>query len=368
MLLIRLLSLLVLATALVGAGLAPGAALAAGPDFSLSASPPSVDLSAGQSAGTTVTVTPSGGFTTGVTLSVSGLPAGVTATLIPAPSGTSTFVRLSASSSVSSSVSTITVTGTGGGVTHTLGVQLTVAGFVSDFAIAVNPTTLTVSPGASATSTITATRQSTLTTLPTFSASGLPTGVTASFSPTTATSTGSTATLTLTAASSAPAATATVTVTGMLSGIRATATISLTVTGGGSTGGTGGVTATPAIPSDSPWFIEEDVQLANPTPLTALSVTIVVQRTTGVSFSGQFNTAGGQVTQSSSSTATTITYQFTLAPGQTLGASSRWTFAAQASGTGTFHPTAGDTFTVTYTTGGATFTQSAHYPMVDPAP
>jgi len=154
----------------------------------------------------------------------------------------------------------------------------------------------------------------------------------------------------------------------MLSGIRATATISLTVTGGGSTGGTGGVTVTPAIASASPWFIEEDVQLANPTPLTALSVTIVVQRTTGVSFSGQFNTVGGQVTQGSTSTATTITYQFTLASGQTLGASSRWTFAAQASGTGTFHPTAGDTLTVTYTTGGATFTQSAHYPMVDPAP
>jgi hypothetical protein len=94
----------------------------------------------------------------------------------------------------------------------------------------------------------------------------------------------------------------------------------------------------------------------------------VTQRTTGVSFSGLYNTVGGQIVQSSSSTATAIAYQFTLAPGQSLPAGSGWTFAGQASGTGTFHPTAGDTFTVTYTTGGATFTQSGHYPEVDPVP
>jgi hypothetical protein len=29
--------------------------------------------------------------------------------------------------------------------------------------------------------------------------------------------------------------------------------------------------------------------------------------------------------------------------------------------TGTTHPTAGDTFTVTYTTGGQSFTQSGHF-------
>jgi hypothetical protein len=58
----------------------------------------------------------------------------------------------------------------------------------------------------------------------------------------------------------------------------------------------------------------------------------------------------------------------TLGSGQTLPPGSGWTFAGQASGTGTFHPTAGDTLSVTYTTGGATFTQSGHYPEVDPLP
>jgi hypothetical protein len=36
-------------------------------------------------------------------------------------------------------------------------------------------------------------------------------------------------------------------------------------------------------------------------------------------------------------------------------------FAAQMSGTGTAHPVTGDTWTVTYTTGGQTFTQSGRF-------
>jgi hypothetical protein len=101
--------------------------------------------------------------------------------------------------------------------------------------------------------------------------------------------------------------------------------------------------------------------LSNTASLTSLSVTIVVQRTTGVSFSGQYNTIGGSILQSSSSTSTTVTYQFTLGAGQTLGPGSNRTFAAQSSGSGTVHPTAGDTYTVTYTIGGTTFTQTGHF-------
>jgi hypothetical protein len=87
----------------------------------------------------------------------------------------------------------------------------------------------------------------------------------------------------------------------------------------------------------------------------------VIQRTAGVSFSGQYNTVGGQIAQSNSSTAGAITYQFTLAAGQTLGPASDRVFAAQASGSGTAHPTSGDTYTVTYTAGGQSFVQSGHF-------
>jgi len=150
-----------------------------------------------------------------------------------------------------------------------------------------------------------------------------------------------------------------VTVTGTSGTLTHTATIALTVSGGG--GGNGGVTPTAVVTSASPWFNEEQLRLDNTGTLTALTVTIVVQRTTGISSSGQYNTVGGQITQTVSSTAAAVTYTFTLAAGQTLPMGSGRTFAAQTSGTGTAHPTAGDTFTVTYTTGGTTFTQSGHF-------
>ena len=118
-----------------------------------------------------------------------------------------------------------------------------------------------------------------------------------------------------------------------------------TGTGGGS------VTATTVIAQNSAFFNDEEVKLANTAPLTSLTVTIVIQRTTGVSFSGQFNTVGGTILQSSSSTASAITYTFTLASGQTLAPGTGWTFAAQAGGSGTLHPTGGDTFTVTSSAG-----------------
>jgi hypothetical protein len=92
-----------------------------------------------------------------------------------------------------------------------------------------------------------------------------------------------------------------------------------------------------------------------------MTVTIVIQRTPGVSFAGMWNTVGGQIQHSNTSTASTITYQFTLAPGQSLSPSTNRQFVAQAGGTGTPHPTSGDTYTVTYTTGGVQRTQSGTF-------
>ncbi len=125
----------------------------------------------------------------------------------------------------------------------------------------------------------------------------------------------------------------------------------LQVTPGGDTGD-GSVTATPSVTSSSPYYNEQQLRISNTAPITALSVTIVVQRTTGISYAGQYNTLGGQVQQSNSSTSSAITYQYTLAAGQTLSAGTNRTFAAQFSGSGTSHPTTGDTYTVTYTSGG----------------
>jgi hypothetical protein len=48
----------------------------------------------------------------------------------------------------------------------------------------------------------------------------------------------------------------------------------------------------------------------------------------------------------------TLVYTYTLNPGQTVPAGSNWVVAAQFGGNGTPHPTSGDTYTVTATSGG----------------
>ena len=124
---------------------------------------------------------------------------------------------------------------------------------------------------------------------------------------------------------------------------------------------TDSVTVTPVVSSNSPWFNEQQLRLSNTAPITELAITIVVQRTTGVSHSGMYNTLGGQITQSNSSTAAAITYQFALGAGQTMAPGTNRTFAVQTSGNGTVHPTGGDTYTLTYTTGGVKRTQSGTF-------
>src|SRR4051794_27811860 len=82
----------------------------------------------------------------------------------------------------------------------------------------------------------------------------------------------------------------------------------VTVAGGGLTrtitvtqaAQSGSVTASGVVTSSSGWFSEEQVRVNNTASITALSVTITVQRTAGVNASGQYNTVGGQVAQSSS--------------------------------------------------------------------
>jgi endo-1,4-beta-xylanase len=223
------------------------------------------------------------------------------------------------------------------------------------FTLSAGPSGLTVVRGASGTSTIGIVRTSFPGSVA-LSASGLPAGVTASFAP--ASTTGNSSVLTLTASASATLGAAPVTVIGTSGALTRTTTIALTVTAGG---GGGAATATPVVTANSPWFGEQQVRLANAATLTALTVQIVIQRTPGVAFSGLYNTVGGVITQSNASTATAITYTFTLAAGQTLSPSASRTFAAQRSGNGTAHPTTGDTWTVTYTSGGTTSTLSGTF-------
>ena len=95
-----------------------------------------------------------------------------------------------------------------------------------DYTLSASPTSLTITPGGSGTSAITVTPQNGFSGSVSLSASGLPTGVTPSFSPNPTTTT---STLTLAVGSAATTGTFTVTITGTSGTLTNTTTITLTV-------------------------------------------------------------------------------------------------------------------------------------------
>ena len=101
-------------------------------DFSLSLDPGTLQFQQGANAGTTVTISRTGGFTGTVALSASGLPSGVTAAFDPASTdGTTSTLTLTASGSAATGAATVTVTGTAsalGDRTVDLGVTVSDAG------------------------------------------------------------------------------------------------------------------------------------------------------------------------------------------------------------------------------------------------
>src|SRR5450755_3535135 len=109
------------------------------PNFTLSASPASLAVTRGSSGNSTVTETPSGGFTGSVTLSATGLPAGVTATFGTNPTTSTSVVTFTASSTATTGTSTVTITGTSGTLTHTTSVALTISSSATAQQLIVNP-------------------------------------------------------------------------------------------------------------------------------------------------------------------------------------------------------------------------------------
>jgi len=197
------------------------------PNFTLSASPASLNVSQGTSGNSTVTVTPSGGFTGSVTLSNSALPAGVTATYGTNPTTGTSVVTFTASATATTGTSTITITGVSGALTHTTSVALTISAVAApNFSLSASPASLTVKQGTNGASTITVTPSGGFTGSVTLSNSALPSGVTAAFgtNPTTGTSV-----MTFTASATATIGTSTITVTGVSGALTHTTTISLTI-------------------------------------------------------------------------------------------------------------------------------------------
>jgi pro-kumamolisin-like protein len=200
---------------------------AAQPNYSLSASPASVAITQGTSGSSTITVNRQNGFNGSVSLSASGMPNGVTASLNPSSTTSTSTLTLTASSTAATGTSIVTITGTSGGLSHTTTVSLTVnAAGQQNYSLSASPNSLSVARGSTGTSTITINPTNGFTGSVTFSASNLPTGVTASFSLNPSTSN---STVTLTVSSSATTGTFSVRVRGRSGGLSHSVRITLTV-------------------------------------------------------------------------------------------------------------------------------------------
>ena len=97
------------------------------PVFVLSAVPSNPTVGQGGTVTSTITVTAENGFSGSVTLSVSGLPSGVSASFNPSSTASTSVLTLTATSSAATGTSGLTVKGTSGSLAPTTPVNLTVA-------------------------------------------------------------------------------------------------------------------------------------------------------------------------------------------------------------------------------------------------
>src|SRR5262249_14160617 len=150
------------------------------------------------------------GFSSGVALSASGLPAGVTATFSPNPAtpATPATLTLQAAASTVLGTYTFTVTGVSGALSHSVSVELIVG--PPSFVLSGTPGARTVNPGQSTTFSVASKATAGFSGSIALSASA-PSGITASFNPSSISGT-TASTLTVTVASSVAPGTYPVTV------------------------------------------------------------------------------------------------------------------------------------------------------------
>jgi hypothetical protein len=318
------------------------------PTIGVAVGAPSVTVVAGQSGSSVVTLTRGGGYSGAVNLTVEGAPAGVTATVNPAavPNGTtSSTITLATAANTAAGTYALTVRGTGTGVTAVTAPLSLVVTAVPSFTLALNPTSVSVAQGGTATTRVTLARTNFAGAIAA-AVSGLPTGVTA----TTASITGDTATLTLTAAANAAAGPSTATVTGTGTGVSSqTAQLGVTVTAAQQPTPTIAIAATPATVS---------IAQGTTTPVTA---TVNITRTGGfagaVTLAATGQPAGLTVTPSAATTTNSGTLSITATPAVATG-----TYPVTVTATGTGVANATTTLNVTVTAavqvGGVTITVS----------
>jgi hypothetical protein len=201
----------------------------ASPDFAVSATPSSQNVTQGNGTSYTVSLVPSGGFTGAVGLSVSGLPQGATATFNPTSvttSGSSTL-NVSTVNSTPAGSYLLTITATSGALTHAATVTL-VVNAPGSFTISATPPSQTVSRGSSTQFTIAISAQGSFSGTVNLTVSGLPPKTTSSFNPKSVIGSGS-STLKISPNPQAPVGTYTLTIKATSGSLAQSATITLII-------------------------------------------------------------------------------------------------------------------------------------------
>ncbi|WP_228644398.1 M4 family metallopeptidase [Microtetraspora sp. AC03309] len=129
----------------------PASCSVGGNEFSMTLSPTSATVPAGQQTTATIATATTSGTAQGITFTATGLPSGVTASFSPSSvtSGASSTMTLTTTTSAASGAYSVTVTGTGGSATHTATFALTVTGGASTCSGKQNTYSGTLSSGSS---------------------------------------------------------------------------------------------------------------------------------------------------------------------------------------------------------------------------
>jgi hypothetical protein len=155
------------------------------PSFVLTATPATV--MAGTSGTSTVTITPSGGFNSAVTLAASAWPAGITGSFGTNPATSSSIASINVASTVTPGIYSLGVGGTSGGLSGSTSIALTVTAAPNP-SFTLTATSASIVAGTSGTSTVTITASGGFSSAVTLAASAWPAGITGSFGTNPATS------------------------------------------------------------------------------------------------------------------------------------------------------------------------------------
>jgi hypothetical protein len=149
------------------------------PDFTLTVEPANVTVAPGSSASVTVGITGLNGFNSQANITVTGMPAGVTASpsQFTLASGGQQTVTISAASTAAAASVNLTLTATSGSLSHTGQIGLIVSA-APDFTLTMQPASITLPPGSSTTVSVGLTGSNGFASQASITITGMPAGVT----------------------------------------------------------------------------------------------------------------------------------------------------------------------------------------------